>query len=124
MHQGLCCYFWPCLSTGFLGRAATHSLVCYGGNLLEVCFLLGQLHLGQIILGPLPHHSEIHQRGYIEGIPLNAKMGGAWQTFYGDSRVCSHCTSPENSVQVGYDMETYAQVNQCIPDARQTGICK
>ena len=114
----------PYLSTNFLGEAATHSLGLYGDNLLEVCFPVGQLCLGQITFGPPPHHSKIHHRDYIEGIPLNAKMCGAWLTFGGDSRECLHCTSSENSVQAGYDMETDTQANQCIPDARWIGICQ
>ena len=52
-----------------------------------------------------PPHSKIHHRDYIEGIPLNAKVGGARQTFDSDSRACSHCTSPEKSVHAGYDSE-------------------
>ena len=118
MHQGLCCccYFWLYLSSSYLGEAATHSLGLYGDILLEVHFPVGQLCLDQITFGPLPHHSKIHHRDYIERIPLNAKTG--------DSKVCSHCTSPENVVQLGYDMETDTQANQYIPDAWWTGICQ
>ena len=79
----------------FLGRAATHSLGLYGDNLLEACFLVGHLCFGQITFSPLSHHSKIHHQDYIEGILISAKMGGTWQSFDGDSRVCSHCTSPE-----------------------------
>ena len=119
MHQGMCCcYIWLCMSTGFLVRAATCSLGLYRDNLLEACFLMGQLHLGQIMFCPLPHHSKIHHGDYIEGIPLNVEMGGAWQIFDGNSRVCSLCTSPENGVQAGYDMETDTQAKQAsqMPD--------
>ena len=87
MHQGSsCCYFWLHLSTSFQGKAATHSLGCYGDNPLEVCFLVG--HYAQAKY-PLFHSPTIPRstRHYIEEIPLNAKMGGAWQTFDGNSSV-------------------------------------
>ena len=83
----------------------------------KFCFLVGKLCLGQITFGPLPHCSKIHHRDYIERIPFNAQMGGAWQTFDGDSRVCSHCTSPESIVQTQYGMKT----SPCIPDVRWPG---
>ena len=38
----------------FSGWAATDYLDLYGDALLEFFSLLGQLHLGQIIFGPLP----------------------------------------------------------------------
>ena len=41
------------------------------------CLIVGKLHLDQITFGPLPHCSKIHHQHYIEGIPLNVKMGGA-----------------------------------------------
>ena len=87
-------------------------------------FLVGQLCLGQIVFGPFPHHPKIHHKDYIEGIPLNAKMRGALKACAGIIRVYSHCTSPKNSVQAGYNMEGDTQTNQCIPDARWTGICQ
>ena len=83
----------------------------WGSLFLDFFFSGGQLWLGQIIFGPLPH-PKIHHRDYIEGIPLNAEMSGALQTCDGISRVHSHCTSPENGVQTGYDMETDTQTNQ------------
>ena len=36
---------------------------------------------------------KIHHRDYIDGIPLNAKMSGAWQKWDGTSKVCLHYTS-------------------------------
>ena len=42
---------------------------CYAG----IYLILGQLHSGQIVIGPLPHHPKIQHRDYIERIPLNAK---------------------------------------------------
>ena len=106
MHQGLyCCYLWLFLSTSSLGEVATHSLGLYGDNPLEVCFLVGQLCLGQVTFGPLPHHPKIHHGDYIEGI-LNAKMGGTWQTFDGNSRVYFH------NVQTRYSMKS----SPYIPD--------
>ena len=75
MHQGSICCFLLCLSPCFLGEAAAHSQSFYGGYSFGF-FLVGQLNLGQIIFGPLPH-PKIHHRDYIEGIPLNAKMSGA-----------------------------------------------
>ena len=81
-------------------------------------FLVGQLCLGQIIFGPLPH-PQIHHRDYIEGIPLNTKISGTLQTCDGISRVYSHCTYPESIVQTWYDMKT----SPCIPDVRHPGTC-
>ena len=43
------------------------------GYCVGIYFTVGQLHLGQIIFGPLPHHPKIHHRDHIERIPLNAK---------------------------------------------------
>ena len=62
-----------------------------GVTLLDF-FLVVQLCSGQIIFGPLPH-PKIHHADCIEGIPLNAKMSGALQTWDGINKVCSHCTS-------------------------------
>ena len=76
---------------------------------------------------PLVHslpHPTIHLRDYIEGIPLNAKVSSPWQTNNGISRVHSHCTSPENSVQAGCHMQTDTQANQCIPDASWSSVCQ
>ena len=115
VHQGSCCYcFWLCLSTSFLGGVATHSPGLHREIVLEFITQWGQLHLGQIIFGPLPHHPKIHHRDYIERIPLNAKLSSALQTYDGISRLYSHCTSPENGVQARYS----------IPDARWTGSCQ
>ena len=96
MCQGLCCcYFWLCLSTSSLEEAAKHSLGLYEDNPLEVRFLVGQLHSGQITFGPLLCCHKIHHRDYIEEIPLNAKMGGAWQTFDGNSSVWFYTVLPQ-----------------------------
>ena len=62
------------LSPDCLGLVASHSLGLYEDTVLEFYFTVGQLHLGQIIFGPLPHHPKICHRDYIERIPLNAKM--------------------------------------------------
>ena len=50
-----------------------HSLGLYGDTDLGIYLTVGQLCLGQMIFGPLPHHPQIHHRDYIERIPLNAK---------------------------------------------------
>ena len=35
----------------------------------------------------------------IGGIPLNAKVSGAWQKWGGTSKVCLHYTSHKNGIQ-------------------------
>ena len=99
-----------------------HTLEVYWGFSFLDFFLMWQLCLGQIIFVPLSY-PKVYHRDYIEGIPLNAKMSGV-QTHDGISRVYAHCTSQANGVQTEYNMEKDTQTNQCIPDARQTGICQ
>ena len=83
----------------------------------------GAAALRPITCGPLPH-PKIHHRNYINGIPLNAKVSGAWQKWDGTSKVCLHYTFHKNGVQAQYQMETHKQTNPHIQDARWAGICQ
>ena len=66
----------------------------------------------------------IHLRGYIKGIPLNAEVSSAWQTYDGASRVYITLYPPENGVQAQCNMQTDTHANPCIPDASQSSICQ
>ena len=91
---------FPYLSPDFLGRVASHSLGLYGDTVLEFYFTVGQLPLGQISFGLLPHHPKIHCREHIERIPLNTKLSSAWQTHDG--------TSNNNNSNNGFYKASYA----------------
>ena len=62
----------PCLLPDFVGGVASHSLGLYRDTALKFYFTVGQLCMGQISIGPIPHHAKIHCREHIKRIPLNA----------------------------------------------------
>ena len=94
------------------------------GYCVGIYFTVGQLHAGQIIFGPSPTFQRSSIETTLKEFPSIPKLSSAWQTCDGISSVYSHCTSPENGVQAGYNVETDTQSNQCIPDAGQMGSCQ
>ena len=79
--------YMPHLSPDFLGWVTLHSLSLHGDTILELVFAVGQLHLGQMSFGPLPHHPRIQHRGCIERVPPMLTPSSAWQTQDGTSTV-------------------------------------
>ena len=76
-----------------LGVGLPHTpRVSMGVTLMVYFFWWGSCTWDQITFGPLPH-PKIHNRDYTDGIPLNAKVSGAWQKWDGASKVCLHYTS-------------------------------
>ena len=129
-HQSLSCYF--CLFamsvTWFSGWGCCTPI----GSVWGYCFFfwkkfyfpVGQLHLGQITFGPLPHIQKSTIKITLREFPLMPKSVVLHRHMMVQVECYSHWTSPENGVQREYDMETDTQTNTCISDARCTGICQ